>query len=345
MNAILKTKPEPGAEIREVDVPTIGPEDVLVKILATSICGTDVHIYTWDPWSQGRIKPPRIFGHEFSGEVVEVGERVRSVKVGDYVSAETHIACGHCYMCRTGKKHICLNVEILGVDVDGCFAEYISVPEENVWKTDRSIPPEIACLQEPFGNAVHSVLVEDVAGRTVSVFGCGPIGLMSIAVARASGASKVFAVETDDYRLRLAEPMGATRSVNPLKEEAAQVILDETGGLGVDVFLEMSGAEAAIVQGLRSLRKGGRVSLLGITPGDIKIDLNDGVVFKQATLYGINGRLMFDTWYRVSELLSSGRIDLSPLVTHRMKLEEIHRGMDLLVEKKACKVVLDPQRD
>ena len=343
MKAIVKETPGPGAKVKEVPLPEPGPGDVLIKVINASICGTDVHIYTWDPWAASRIKPPIIFGHEFVGEVVEVGRDVRSVKPGDYVSAETHIACGHCYMCRTGNSHICLNVRILGVDVNGAFAQYISVPEANVWKTDRSIPPEIASMQEPFGNAVHATLIEDVAGKTVSIFGCGPIGLMSIAVARASGASRIFAVEPHRMRLELAEKMGATHLIDPERDDPVQVILDETGGVGVDVFLEMSGNQKAIEQGMKSLRKGGRVSFLGIPGGPITFDFANDIVFKGAVMYGVNGRKMFDTWYRLTELLRSERVDLSPLVTHRFGFDDIHKAMDLLIKKEACKIVLTPE--
>ncbi len=343
MKAILKETPGPGAVIKEVSLPKVGPGDVLIKVINASICGTDVHIYTWDSWAASRIKPPIIFGHEFVGEVVEVGKDVKSIKPGDYVSAETHIPCWQCYMCRTGRAHICLNVKILGVDTNGAFAEYIAVPEANVWKTDRTIPPEIASMQEPLGNAVHATLIEDVSGKTVSVFGCGPIGLMSIAVAKACGASKIFAVEPHKMRLGLAEKMGATHIIDPNKDDPVQVILEETDGIGVDVFLEMSGSQKAINQGLKSLRKGGRVSFLGIPSGQIAFDFAEDIVFKGAILYGINGRLMFDTWYRVTELLSSELIDLSPLITHRMTFNEIHKAMDLLVKKEACKIVLKPE--
>ncbi len=343
MKAIIKAVPGPGASLANVEVPKVGPKEVLVKIKAIGICGTDVHIYTWDEWASHRIKPPRIFGHEFVGEVVEVGKDVTLVKPGDYVSAETHIACGKCYYCRTGNAHICENVKILGVDVDGAYAEYIAIPEENAWKTDRSIPPEVAAIQEPFGNAVHATLIEDITAKSVAVFGLGPIGLMSVAIAKAAGASKIFAVEPSDYRRSFAEKMGADFVINPNETDPISYILDHTSGLGVDVVLEMSGSEAALKAGLRVLKKGGVASLLGIPSKPVTIDITENVIFKYLRLYGINGRLMFRTWYQVQELLASKRVDLTPIITHRMKLEQFDEAMKLLIDKQAVKIVLYPE--
>ncbi len=340
MKAVMKQKPGPGLEIVDAPIPEVGPHDVLIKVIKNSICGTDVHIYTWDEWSASRIKPPIIFGHEFVGEVVEIGKEVKSVNPGDYVSAETHIACGHCYLCRTGNSHICVNVRILGVDVNGAFAEYVKVPEGNVWKTDRTIPPEVATLQEPFGNAVYSTLVEDITARTVAVFGGGPIGLMSVAVAKAGGASRIFLIEPNDFRLSLGNKMGADRLINPQKENPIDVILDETGGLGVDVVLEMSGAETAIQQMFKVIRNGGRISLLGIPHRKISIDLSENVIFKGLRIYGITGRKMFETWYQSTALLASGKVDLTPIITHQLKIDEIEKGMELLIKKEAAKIVM-----
>ena len=346
MKAIMKIEPGPGAEVKEVGIPEIKDNEVLVKVMATTICGTDVHIYMWDEWSSKRIKPPMIFGHEFSGEVVEVGKSVKSVKPGDFVSAETHIACGHCYMCRTGNAHLCINVKILGVDTDGAFAEYVAIPEANVWQNDRSIPPEIASMQEPFGNAVHATLIEDVAGKTVAIFGAGPIGIMSAEVARASGASKIFIVEPNEFRRNLASRFGKFYILNPQEVDPVEFIMDMTEGIGVDVFLEMSGAPKAIIQGIRSTRKGGRVSLLGIPKSNVEFEeFAEDIVFRGIRIYGINGRLMFDTWYRVRELLTSRRVDLAPLITHKFTFDDVDKAMDLLIKKQAAKIVLYPQKE
>ena len=340
MKAVMKTKPGPGLEIVDAPIPEVGPHDVLIKVIKNSICGTDVHIYTWDEWAASRIKPPIIFGHEFVGEVVEVGKEVRSINPGDYVSAETHIFCGHCYLCRTGEAHICSNVKILGVDVNGAFAEYVKVPEQNVWKTDPSIPPEIASLQEPFGNAVYTALVEDITAKTVAIFGGGPIGLMSVGVTKASGADKIFLIEPNPFRLSLGEKMGADILINPEKDNPIEVILDETGGLGVDVVLEMSGAEPAIQQMFKVIRNGGRISLLGIPKKKIAVDFSEDIIFKGIRIYGITGRKIYETWYQTTSFLATGKVDLTPIITHQLKIDEIEKGMELLIKKEAAKIVM-----
>ncbi len=342
MKALVKTRPGVGAEIQEVPVPTPGPGEVLLKVRATSICGSDLHLYFWDEFAAHRVKTPLVFGHEVTGEVVELGPNVQGLQVGDVVSVETHIACGHCYQCRTGNAHICENLKILGFDMPGAFAEYVVVPAVNAWRISPDLPPEVATILEPFGNAVFATLVEDVAGKTVAVFGGGPIGLMSVAVAKASGASKVFLVEPSDMRRQLGATMGADRLIHPFEEDPVALILDETQGRGVDVLLEMSGAEPALTQGLKALRSGGRVSLLGLFPGTVTVDLNELVILKGVTVYGITGRRMFDTWYKVTELVESGRVDLRPLITHRLPLDEAPQGMELLKNKEAVKVVLYP---
>ncbi len=342
MKALTKVKPGIGAELLETNIPEPGPDEVLLKVRATSICGSDLHIYYWDEFAAHRVKLPLIFGHEVAGEVVETGENVNNIKPGQLVSVETHVACGHCYQCRTGNAHICQNLRILGFDIQGAFAEYVKVPATNVWQLDRSIPPEIATILEPFGNAVHATLIEDVAGKSVAIFGGGPIGLMSVAVARASGASQVFLVEPSDTRRSLGKRMGADFTVNPMESNPVEFILDKTKGVGADVLLEMSGAPPALRQGLESLRSGGRVSLLGIFPDEVKIDLNELVTLRGIRVYGITGRLMFKTWYQVTELITSGKVDLSPLVTHRLPLSKAPIGMELLRKKEAVKVVLYP---
>src|SRR5436305_4340021 len=241
MLAVVKPKAAPGAEIREVKVPGFGRTDVLVRVKVASICGTDLHIYEWDRWAQNRIHPPLIPGHEFCGEVVAYGAEVTSVKEGDFVSAEMHVACGKCVQCRTGEAHICQNVKIIGVDADGAFAEYVVIPESNIWKLDPAIPHEYASILDPLGNAVHSVLAGDIVAKTVAITGCGPIGLFSIAVAKAVGAASVFAIEVNEHRARIAREMQADYVLNPAKEDVDAIIMEKTGGLGVDVVLEMAG--------------------------------------------------------------------------------------------------------
>lgn len=332
MRAVVKTSPRSGAEVRQVPLPKIGPNEALVKVKATTICGTDVHIYQWNEWAQGRIGPrvPQVMGHEFSGDVVEVGSEVHRVKPGDFVSAETHIPCTHCVQCLTGQMHICSNLKILGVDRDGCFAEYIAVPELVLWRNDPKIPPEAAAAQEPLGNAVYATLVEPVSARSVLIYGDGPAGLFAAGVARASGAARVYLAGLSPYRLQIGKRMGADVILDVSKDKVEEVILDETRGVGVDVVLDMVGRQSVLDQGLKLVRKGGRYSAFGLPDGRLSIDLNNGVIFKGVRLLGINGRIMFETWVQVSNLLASGRLDISPVLTHKMRLEEFNQGFDLL---------------
>jgi len=342
MQAIVKPEPKPGAELRQVAVPEIGLLDVLVRVKAASICGTDLHIYQWDRWSQRRIRPPLVFGHEFCGVVERVGDEVSSIKVGDFVSAEMHVACGHCLQCRTGQAHICQSVRIIGIDADGCFAEFVKIPATNIWKIDPAIPVDYAAILDPLGNAVHTVLAGDVAGTTIAVTGCGPIGLFSIAIAKACGASAVFATEPQPYRQKLAEKMGATLVIDSSKTDPVAEVLRQTEGVGVDVVLEMSGNPTAIRQGFQMLRRGGRVSLLGIPSKNMELDLANDVIFKGAVVQGINGRRMFDTWYKMQALLRAGVLHLDPLITDRMPMSDFARGMDLLISGNASKILMYP---
>ncbi|MGB9678947.1 MAG: L-threonine 3-dehydrogenase, partial [Thermoanaerobacteraceae bacterium] len=284
MTAVVKQQPKEGADIIKKEIPKIEPNEVLVKVKATSICGTDVHIYIWNEWAKSRIKPPKVMGHEFVGEVVEVGENVTSVNIGDLVSAETHIVCGKCRACRTGNGHICENTRILGVDTDGAFAEYIKVPEENVWINDKDIPLELLSIQEPLGNAVHTVFSGDVVGKSVAVVGCGPIGMMAIPLLKTTGASAIFAVEPSEYRMELAQKLGASKVINPIKEDVVKIIKSETEGYGADVVLDFSGSPTAIRQGLKYIAKGGRMSLLGLPDNEVPIDITNDIVFKGITI-------------------------------------------------------------
>lgn len=326
-----------------VEIPEPGCGEVLVKIKATSICGTDLHIYQWDEWASSSIKLPRTFGHEFAGEVVDVGEGVDTEKIGEYVSAETHFVCGNCLQCRTGQAHVCPYTKILGIDVDGVFAEYALIPESNLIRCDPSILPEIASVQEPFGNAVHSVFADDILGATVAVFGCGPIGLFSIGLAAAYGAKSVIAIEPKDYRLQLAELMGAVDLLNPQEVDTVERILsltEERGG--VDVVLEMSGNERAIKQAFKVIRPGGWISLLGIPHRRIEIDFSRDIIFKGVKVYGIVGRRMYESWYRTQGFLSSGRLNIKPIITHKLPLDRFEEGFNLMEEGKCGKVVLIP---
>lgn len=342
MNAVMKIEKARGATFVQTEIPRPAEDELLVKVLATAICGTDYHIYEWNKWAESRIKVPQIMGHELAGEVVEVGSAVKDFKVGDYISSETHIPCGHCYCCLTGKMHVCLEMKILGVDRDGAFAQYITVPRTVAWKNDRAIPPHIACLQEPLGNAIDTVLSEDVSGRTVLIAGMGPIGLMAARLAALCGATKVICTDMVKYRRDLAAKLGATHVLNPAADDVDAVVKDLTNGIGVEVFLEMSGSVQAFKQGMRCLAPGGRISLLGLFNGDITFDINNGMIFKSAKVYGITGRKMFETWFKSRNFLASGKLDLTPIITHTFPLSEFDKGMQLMAAGACAKVVLIP---
>jgi len=344
MHALVKPAAAPGMEMREVPVPEIGPTDVLVAVETASVCGTDLHIFHWDEWAQARIKPPYIPGHEFCGTVAAIGERVQGISVGDFVSAEMHVACGHCLQCRIGQQHVCQFVKILGVDADGAFADYVKIPASNIWKLSPTIPRDFGSLFDPFGNAVHTVLSGEIAGRSVAVTGCGPIGLFSIAVAKACGAAKVFAIEPNRNRRELALRMGADEALDPATDNVAEHVLAATSHNGVDVLLEMSGHPAAIRQGFSVLRMGGRASLLGIPSRPVELDLANALIFKGATVHGINGRKMYETWFEAEALLRSGKIDLAPVITHRLPLAQFDEAMKLLENGEASKILLTVKR-
>ena len=342
MLAVVKAHPAPGAEIRDVKVPEFGRTDVLIKVKVASICGTDLHIYEWDRWARGRIHPPLIPGHEFCGEVVAYGDEVTAVKEGDFVSAEMHVACGKCLQCRTGEAHICQNVKIIGVDANGAFAEYVVIPESNIWKLDPAIPQEYASILDPLGNAVHSVLAGEIAARTVAITGCGPIGLFSIAVARAVGASRVFAIEVNEHRRQVASKMKADVVLDPESQDIKQTILDQTGGLGVDVVLEMAGNPKAIRTAFDIVRRGGRVSLLGLTSKPISLNFSEDIIFKGITIQGINGRRMYQTWYQMTALLKAGKLDLHPAITDRIAMKDFSSAMERLKTGEASKILVYP---
>lgn len=343
MTAIRKEVAGPGVTITTRDIPNkLTPTEVLIKVLATSICGTDTHIYNWDDWSKRRIKPPLTVGHEFCGRVEKIGNDVVGVKVGDIVSAETHIVCGHCEFCRRGEAHICVNTKIIGVDTDGCFAEYAKMPYQNLIVNNSDIDPVYKSIQEPLGNAVHTMLHFDITGKTVAVVGCGPIGLMGVNIAKAVGASKIIAIEVNEYRLNLAKELGATVCINPLKEDVIKRVLEETNGLGVDVVTEFSGNKKAIEQSFKYVKLGGKMSMLGIASSNIEIDLSNDVVFKGITIYGVVGRIMYQTWDKVKGLIDSGNLNLEKIVTHTFKLTEIDEAMKVMNSGNSGKIVLIP---
>lgn len=357
MKAVVKVKPERGgAELEDVDIPTIGPDEVLLRVQATSICGTDVHIYEWNEWADRRIGAknlPQILGHEVAGEVVEVGEFVKNIKKGDYVSSETHIFNPGDLTSLLGQRNIGKNMEILGVDRDGVFAEYVMVPERVCWVNDRSIPPEFASVQEPLGNGVYAVLGEDadVAGKTMVIVGDGPTALFATGVARAAGVAKIILVGYSDFNMEIAKKMGADHLLDIKKtslEERHQFVLEQTGGYGVDISLEMVGGEVPIREAFTHLRKGGRLTAFGIaSEAQVPLDYNNWIVFKGAQIHGINGRKVFDTWYRMRGLLASNRLDISPVVTHVMALDDFEKGFEMLLTepRQAAKIVLFPNHE
>jgi threonine 3-dehydrogenase len=342
MKSLRKTKAAKGLEIQVVLVPSIGETDVLVRVKAASICGTDLHIYGWDRWSQGRIKPPVTLGHEFCGIVEKVGAAVTAVAPGDFVSAEMHVNCGHCHQCRLGQGHICQNVRVIGIDQDGAFAQFVKIPATNIWKLDPSIPEHYAAILDPLGNAVHTVLAGDIAGQTVLVTGCGPIGLMSIAVAKACGCSLIFATEVNQHRRKMAKQMGADVVMNPASEDATSHILADTYGTGVDVLLEMSGNAGAIQHGFKALRAGGRASLLGIPTENVSLDLVNDVIFKGATVQGIYGRRMYQTWVQMTAMLRANRLNLEPLFDERVALDNFEEAFSKLQSGLAGKILMYP---
>ncbi len=346
MPAVRKLAGEPGLKVVEVERPRPGPHDVLVYVEAASFCGTDLHIWSWDRWSQRRIKPPITLGHEFAGTVVEVGEMVEHAAVGDYVSAESHVTCGMCYQCRTGQAHMCPQTRILGVDRDGAFAPYVVVPQSVIWHNNRAkLAPEVATLQEPFGNAVFVSMTEDLSGQSVAVLGCGPIGLFTIGIASSVGAKAVFASDINEYRMGLAKTMGATQVFNAAAAGADLVdqMVAANGGTGIDVVLEMSGAPNAITSAFRVVRNGGKVILFGIPSKPVEIDVAENMIFKNLTVLALNGRRIFDTWYKTRWLLEDGVVDLRPLITKKITLaDDVNAAMEMLQRGEACKIVLLP---
>lgn len=344
MWAIRKRGPEPGLALEEVAVPVPRDDEVLVEVEAASVCGTDLHIFRWDAWAQHRIVPPLTLGHEFAGTVVEVGRAVRHVSVDDYVSAESHVTCGGCFHCRTGRAHMCEGTQILGVDRDGAFAQYVAVPESVIWQNDRAkLPPELATLQEPFGNAVFALGHEDVAGKTVAILGCGPVGLFGIGIARASGAGRVLASDRTPFRLALAEQMGvhAALDVRDVDDVAAWFV-EQNEGEHPDVVFEMSGAPEAIGDAFRIVRNGGRVILFGIPAQPVELDVAEALIFKNLTVSAVSGREVFATWYKTRWLLEHGVVDLRPLITEELDLAQFERAFALLESGEACKIVLHP---
>ena len=343
MKALVKRTRARGADLLDVEIPRIGPNDLLVKVQAAAICGTDNHIYDWTPWAEARITLPHIFGHEFAGEVVEVGAAVRGFQVGDLVAAETHIPCLQCYQCRTGRQHTCEQMKIIGVHVDGAFADYALLPEACAWKLSPGTSPELGALLEPIGVAANGLFKDRVGGRSVAIIGCGPIGIFGAQLALAAGARQLFVSDVNAYRLDLARRVvPQATALNPLEDDVAAIIQEATEGRGVDVAIELSGSQAGTEQAFDILAKGGRVSLVGLPAKPITLEMTAAIIYREAIVYGSTGRLMWDTWYQVDALLKAKAFDPLPVITHRFPLADYDQALKLTLSANAGKVLLIP---
>ncbi len=339
MKALVKLRPEKGIWMEDVPKPSVGVNDVLIKIKKTAICGTDLHIYKWDDWSQKNIKTPLVIGHEYVGEIVDMGRGVENLKIGDRVTGEGHIACGHCRNCRRGKLHVCENSISVGVNRDGAFAEYLSLPAANVVKLDPRIPDEIAAIMDPFGNATHTALAFPVLGEDVLITGAGLIGNMATAICKFAGARYIVVSDMSEYRLNIAKKMGATITVNLSKGETIDQAVKDLKMRGFDVGLEMSGAPAAFCDMINHMYNGSKIALLGILPNTTTVDWNT-IIFKALTLKGIYGREMWETWYKMEQMLISG-LDLTPVITHRFSIDDFQKGFDVMESGQCGKVILN----
>ncbi len=339
MKALNKRESKPGLWMDDVPIPEIGHNDILIKIHQTAICGTDLHIYNWDEWSQQTIPVPMVVGHEFVGFVEKVGSAVVEFQPGDRVSGEGHVTCGHCRNCRAGRRHLCRNTKGVGVDRPGCFAEYLSLPAANGFKIPKDISDDIASILDPFGNATHTTLSFDLVGEDVLITGAGPIGVMATAIAKHVGARHVVVSDINEYRLDLAKKMGATHVVNPLNESIEDAMAQLGMREGFDIGLEMSGNAEAFQTMLRLMNHGGRIAILGISPKPILTDWHQ-VIFKGLHLKGIYGREMYETWYKMTSMLQSG-LNINPIITHRFPIDDFEKGFEAMQDGKSGKVILD----
>ena len=339
MKTILKEKPGPGAVLKDIEVPKPGPREVLIRVKVGAICGSDVHIYQWDPWAQSVVpKLPQILGHEFAGEIVEAGKEVHHLKPGDHVAGETHIPCDNCYFCLTGQRHICLHMKVYGVHSQGIFSEYTTLPAPCAVKIPEEIPFPAAAMMEPCGVAVHGLSKGIVSGKTLAIFGCGPIGLFALQAAIAYGAARVYAVDISQNRLKMAKSYGATQVFLAGQDPVEKMILDETKGIGADMVLEISGSQQAYDQGLKILRKAGTFVIIGVAAKPITLEIPTNIMYKEAKLFGITGREMYETWYQVIELVQSGKVDLEKVATHKLPPEKFEEGFKVAKEAQHGKV-------
>ena len=339
MKALVKKEPKEGLDLESVPEPKTRPSDVLIKVSHTGICGTDLHIYKWDDWARKTVPVSLVVGHEFVGEIVEIGEDVKDFSVGEIVSGEGHVVCGHCRNCMAGRRHLCNDTAGIGVTRPGAFAEYIALPQTNVWVHKPEIDREVASIFDPFGNATHSALSFPVLGEDVLVTGAGPIGIMSAAIARHAGARHVVITDVNEYRLNLAKQMGVTRAVNVAQEKLADVQAELGMDEGFDVGLEMSGNPSAFNDMLENMCHGGKIAMLGIPEKEMAIDWNT-VVFNMLTIKGIYGREMYETWYKMTVMLEGG-LDIKPVITHRFGFEEFEKGFETALSGESGKVILE----
>lgn len=339
MKAIIKEKTGKGAILKDIPLPKPGPKEVLIKVKMGAICGSDVHIYNWTEWAQAVVPSlPHILGHEFAGEIVEVGKEVSNLKPGDHVAGETHIPCDNCYLCLTGQRHICQFMKVYGVHSQGIFSEYAVLPEPCAVKIPKEIPIPVATMMEPCGVAVHGLSQGIVAGKKLTIFGCGPIGLFAIQAAVAYGASRIYAIDISENRLQMAKSFGATKIFHAEKDPLEKIILEETNGLGVDMVLEISGQQKAYDQGLRILRKGGTFVIIGVAAKPIQLEVPTNIMYKEAKLFGITGREMYGTWYQVIDLIQSGKVDLEKVITHKLPPEKFAEAFQIAMEAQHGKV-------
>lgn len=339
MKALVKSQRAPGIWMEDIPEPRVGHNDVRIRVRKTAICGTDIHIYQWDQWAQKNIPVPMAVGHEYVGEIVEIGSEVQGFSVGDRVSGEGHITCGYCRNCRAGRRHLCRNTVGVGVNRPGCFAEYLVIPAFNAFKLPDSITDEVASILDPFGNATHTALSFNLVGEDVLITGAGPIGIMATAIARFVGARHVVVTDVNDYRLGLATKMGASRAINVSRESLGDTMQALGMVEGFDVGLEMSGNPSAFRDLLRTMHHGGNVALLGIPPDDTAIDWNE-VIFKGLMIKGVYGREMFETWYKMAAMLQSG-LDVTPIITHRLPVDDYREGFEIMRSGQSGKVILD----
>jgi threonine 3-dehydrogenase len=339
MKALVKAQPARGAELQDRAVPEIGENDLLVKVKAAAICGTDIHIYHWGEFAASRMKLPLVFGHEFSGEVVEVGKNAGHFKAGDRIAGETHIPCENCYQCATGLQHICKEMKIFGVHTDGAFAEYAVLPAVCAWRMSPETTYEIGATMEPFGIGVHALAKTKPLGKKVIVFGCGPIGIYAQVVARLGGAEYVVGVDVSAPRVELAKKMGADVVYNAKEVDVVEEVMTLTHGAGMDIVVELTGSKEAADQATRTLTRGGDFVLVGLFDGPVQLDLVNNIIYKEANCYGVTGRVMWDTWWTAQGILDSGKVDISPVTTHYFALEDYEKALQLAESASAGKIV------